>query len=219
MTTDPDRRDTPTAPDAVVTPSRPVCGRPKRQGSGPCTRPAGWGTDHLGVGACKLHGGNTNSGRVRAARDLVQREAAAALARLGEPDPVTNPVYRLQVLAGKAEQAMSIFEALVRELTADDIVTLDNFGAEHVRAVLAGFGDAMDRCHRMHADLVRLNLEERAQRLDEAQSRLVWTAVDRGLREALPPELYDEARRAVGRAARALVVEIEPALPAGTEEA
>lgn len=34
------------------------CGRTKRDGSGdPCELPAGWGTDHTGDGACKLHGG------------------------------------------------------------------------------------------------------------------------------------------------------------------
>lgn len=38
--------------------SFPPCGGLKRDGSGnTCTRPAGWGTDHPGVGKCKLHGG------------------------------------------------------------------------------------------------------------------------------------------------------------------
>lgn len=35
-----------------------VCGAQKRAGSGACQRPAGWGTDHVGEGRCKLHGGN-----------------------------------------------------------------------------------------------------------------------------------------------------------------
>ena len=39
-----------------------TCGRTKRDGSGdPCTRPAGWGTDHPGEGACKFHGGNAGA--------------------------------------------------------------------------------------------------------------------------------------------------------------
>ncbi|MFW5987868.1 MAG: hypothetical protein ACOCQA_00345 [bacterium] len=34
-----------------------ICGA-KTKGSGePCQKPAGWGTDHVGVGKCKLHGG------------------------------------------------------------------------------------------------------------------------------------------------------------------
>jgi hypothetical protein len=41
-----------------------VCGRPKRDGSGDeCGLPAGWGTEHVGDGACKLHGGATPRGR------------------------------------------------------------------------------------------------------------------------------------------------------------
>lgn len=33
------------------------CGAKKRQGEGTCALPAGWGTDHVGYGRCKLHGG------------------------------------------------------------------------------------------------------------------------------------------------------------------
>lgn len=33
-----------------------TCGRTNRSGD-PCELPAGWGTDHVGEGACKLHGG------------------------------------------------------------------------------------------------------------------------------------------------------------------
>jgi len=35
-----------------------ICGATKRDGSDDeCQLPAGWGTDHVGEGACKLHGG------------------------------------------------------------------------------------------------------------------------------------------------------------------
>lgn len=37
----------------------PLCFRPKKDGSGEmCENDAGFGTDHLGWGACKFHGGN-----------------------------------------------------------------------------------------------------------------------------------------------------------------
>ena len=39
-----------------------TCGARKRQPRCPCercARPAGWGTQHLGFGRCKLHGGAT----------------------------------------------------------------------------------------------------------------------------------------------------------------
>jgi hypothetical protein len=38
--------------------TRALCGARARSGK-PCRRPAGWGTEHAGYGACKLHGGST----------------------------------------------------------------------------------------------------------------------------------------------------------------
>jgi hypothetical protein len=43
------------------------CGAQTRSG-GQCRRPAGWGTDHVGSGSCKLHNGCTASGKAAAAR-------------------------------------------------------------------------------------------------------------------------------------------------------
>ncbi len=64
------------------------CGAKKRQGSGKCTQPAGWGTDHTGEGKCKLHGGGSKPkhgrystvkhGRIR---ELYEKFAA-------DPDPL-----------------------------------------------------------------------------------------------------------------------------------
>lgn len=47
------------------------CGAKTKQGKGPpCRRPAGAGTDHMGIGACKLHGGSTPNAGKAAARTL-----------------------------------------------------------------------------------------------------------------------------------------------------
>ena len=67
----------------------PICGAPRRQGvPGPCTRPAGWGTDHAGEGRCKLHGGGTpiTHGRY----STVKRERIRELIEQYEADP--NPL-------------------------------------------------------------------------------------------------------------------------------
>jgi hypothetical protein len=56
----------------------PKCGGKLRGGKdGTCTRPAGWGTDHVGIGACKLHGGNTRNHKTHA--ELVQAQHAVEL--------------------------------------------------------------------------------------------------------------------------------------------
>jgi hypothetical protein len=52
------------------------CGSKQRRRDGTCTLPAGWGTDHVGVGRCKLHGGNTPS-QVANARTEQARRAVA----------------------------------------------------------------------------------------------------------------------------------------------
>jgi len=39
-----------------------TCGAKTKGTGAPCRRPAGWGTDHAGVGRCKLHGGATPRG-------------------------------------------------------------------------------------------------------------------------------------------------------------
>ena len=46
-------------PGMAVERSYPTCGAIKRQGGDPCTQKAGWGTDHVGMGKCKLHGGKS----------------------------------------------------------------------------------------------------------------------------------------------------------------
>jgi hypothetical protein len=60
------------------TPRRDKCGGRKRGPEGGlCARPAGWGTQHPGYGACKLHGGSTPNHNAKAERlaagDLADR--------------------------------------------------------------------------------------------------------------------------------------------------
>lgn len=84
----------------------------KTRGGGRCQRPAGWGTDHVGVGSCKLHGGSTPAGRKSA-----QRQAAAnAVVTYGlsrEVDPHAALLEELHRTAGHVawlEQKIAGFE-------------------------------------------------------------------------------------------------------------
>lgn len=61
------------------------CGARKRQGSGCCRRPAGWATDHVGQGRCKLHGGATPSKHGR--YSTIRREPIRKLIDQYESDP------------------------------------------------------------------------------------------------------------------------------------
>lgn len=52
--------------NGLLKPKRSFCGARNRNGKGTCTQPAGWGTTHVGVGACKYHLGSTSVATARA---------------------------------------------------------------------------------------------------------------------------------------------------------
>ncbi len=58
--------------------AKKVCGAKTRAG-GKCQRGAGAGTDHVGHGKCKLHGGATRTGKVAAAKAEAVETAALLL--------------------------------------------------------------------------------------------------------------------------------------------
>lgn len=72
------------------------CGARKRQGEGTCTQAAGWGTDHVGAGPCKLHGGATWAHRAAAGREIAQRAVSTfGLPREVDPrDALLEEVHR-----------------------------------------------------------------------------------------------------------------------------
>jgi hypothetical protein len=74
------------------------CGATNRQGK-PCGKAAGWGTDHVGTGHCKLHGGASPNGRKHAQRE----QATQAVATYGLPrdiDPQAALLEELHRTAG-----------------------------------------------------------------------------------------------------------------------
>jgi hypothetical protein len=98
---------------------KPLCGG-KRRGEGAgktCTRPAGWGTDHVGTGRCKLHGGKTPSHQQAGQKALAERAVATfGLPREIDPrDALLEEVYRT---AG----AVDWLHQQVQALQVDDVV-------------------------------------------------------------------------------------------------
>lgn len=109
--------DSPTSPDRD---NDRFCGGKKRQGEGFCTRPAGWGTDHVGVGRCKLHGGGTPSHRVGARRRLqaqaVEGQIGALLAELELDAADVHPVEVILDAVRRAWAMVQVLGALVGEI-------------------------------------------------------------------------------------------------------
>jgi hypothetical protein len=95
----------------------PYCGALKKQPTVPgerCRRPAGWGTDHVGFGRCKLHGGATPFRHGRYSRVARQFHLPAVRAKM-EAYAVTTLIDLLTLLvadeARRLELLKTVFEA------------------------------------------------------------------------------------------------------------
>lgn len=63
------------------------CGAKTRSGT-PCKRPAGWGTDHVGSGRCKLHGGASHGRPIKHGRySKVARGSLISKIKMMQDDP------------------------------------------------------------------------------------------------------------------------------------
>src|SRR5258708_38977216 len=91
------------------------CGA-RTRAAGVCGLPAGWGTEHVGTGPCRVHGGNLPS-HVKRARRLA---AAAAVSRLGIP-VATTPEEALQSELARANGAVEWLSAKVSGLSDEAI--------------------------------------------------------------------------------------------------
>lgn len=154
------------------------CGGKRRaadSGGAPCTRPAGWGTDHAGTGRCKLHGGSTPS-HVQAGQKAM---AAAAVETFGLPrevdprDALLEEVYRT---AG----AVDWLTLKVRELQSADVVWgKAEESADDVK-YKAGVNvwiqlQQSERAHlvRVCKEAINAGIEERKVRLAEQQGSML----------------------------------------------
>ena len=94
---------------------KPKCGGKRRGTEGQCQRPAGWGTDHPGIGACKLHGGSTPNHHKNALKVQAQRDVTA----FGARTDITAPEALLELVQSKAAE-VAYWDGRVSELGDDD---------------------------------------------------------------------------------------------------
>jgi hypothetical protein len=174
---------------------RPVCGSQKRQSEGTCRQPAGFGTSHPGVGLCKFHGGSTPSQTRNALARSTEADARAILERLGEPEPLGDPVEELLRVGAEARAWQKIIRerlSELREFSKDDVALIDR-----ERAIVRLYTDSADRSHRVLVDLAKLGLDERMTRVREIQALRLVDAVGKVLSHpdlGLTPELQRQGR-------------------------
>lgn len=114
-------------------PGHERCGAQARQGEEgkTCGLPAGWGTEHVGVGRCRKHLGNT-ANHVAAAQ---RRQAEAAVTTFGLPRDV-DPASALLEEVHRTAGAVAWLELQVQALTPSEVVwgkteERDVTGGEH----------------------------------------------------------------------------------------
>ena len=94
------------------------CGAARRQGEGSCRRPSGWGTDHSGVGRCKLHGGCTPTHGRHAATSIATRVAQL----FGVPREDINPIDGLTEELQRSAGLIDSYEAMCAQLLPEEVV-------------------------------------------------------------------------------------------------
>lgn len=95
----------------LVPPDTTCNAHTKGKGTKLCSKQAGWGTDHLGYGRCKLHGGSLPNHRENAKR-LIAKEGVRAFALPLNIDPKDALLEELHRTAG----IIAFYEYQINEL-------------------------------------------------------------------------------------------------------
>lgn len=177
------------------------CGANRKQGRGPCTQRAGWGTPHLGLGPCKLHGG--------CAPGVVQkyeREAAMADMRfMGVPIDV-EPTDALLMAVRTAAGHLAYLTAKVSTVADDDVLESPNGRDQSLHVWGRLQQDAVDRLARVSKMALDAGVAERWVSLAQRAGEQIVGALEAAMRDVkLPPR---EAA-ALGRAFATQLVALE----------
>lgn len=157
-----------------------TCGSKLSKGKpGSCTRPAGWGTDHPGIGACKLHGGSTPSHKTAAVKEQARRDVALFAARR-DIDPGDALLELVQWTAGEVDYWRQEVQLLEREELTWGVTKVKEGGDDrgtteeakpHIAYVM--YTDASNRLKEYSVAALRAGVEERRVRIAEDMGRQI----------------------------------------------
>jgi hypothetical protein len=166
------------------------CGGKTRSG-GRCGHPKGYGTDHVGSGRCKFHGGASPNGRKAATKEAALTFARGALG--AEVD--TSPI-ELMADAGRLTRGLLIYYQ--HEIAAAATRKPKDGGPDFAR--IEELRPQFEAAIKLAKDVAKAALDagvaERRQRLMERQAQLLAAALADGLAEAFG-ELATVERRTV----------------------
>lgn len=176
-----------------------------------CTHERGYGTEHLGAGQCKFHGGSTKNGNKHGNVALVESEARRMLGIEGI-ESISDPYTELANLAAEVVTLKNILREKVEELT-----TLKDVGGDKVATqidvLMSAYERGLDRCERILTNMARLDLDGKIAalqaRVDANTAELVSSALTAALSSAaIEPDAMATILQHFGNALR------QPALKA-----
>lgn len=135
-----------------------------------------------GALVCRKHGAGAPQVRAAAARRVAEDEARRGLARLDAPS-VEDPLTELSKLAGQVVAWKDALAAKVNELTAVRYEAM-GAGTEQLRAEVALFERALDRCAAVLGLIAKLGIDDRLAAISERQADAVVRAVDAAIASA-----------------------------------
>jgi methylphosphotriester-DNA--protein-cysteine methyltransferase len=137
--------------------STPLCLAKKKNGT-LCRAFAGQGTDHLGIGRCKYHGGATSSHKKHARAVEIQRQMIV----LSEPSD-TDPLNSLLELHSRAAGQVSYAFQRIKDMTPDD------FASAEGQMFLKMYTDERERLARIAEVCARAGIEDKLLKIQERQ--------------------------------------------------
>ena len=159
----------------------------------------GWAVN--GSKVCSAHGGRAPQVKAKAAERVLEQQARRELARLDVP-PVDDPLTGMARIAGQVVAWKDVLAEKVNGLTS---LRYEGESGEQLRAEVALWERALDRCERFLTAMARMNIEERMARVTEKQAALVQDALHLVLGEmGFSLEQRRDAAARLGRHLRAV---------------
>lgn len=191
------------------------CGAKKRQGEGTCEKSAGWGTPHVGVGRCRLHGGNTRD-HVNAGQRELARKAMDTYGLPIEINPVDALLQEVSRTAGHVAwlgervKALTEAEAIWSTSSVVDKTATEFPGVDRTDSATAHAWIQLYQKERAHLvavakTAIAAGIAERQVKLAEAQGAMLAQVIRAVLDDlVLTPEQQARVPEIVPRHLRAI---------------
>jgi hypothetical protein len=164
-----------------------LCGARKKSDGSPCRKFAGEGTDHFGLGRCRLHGGATPSHKSHA----VGLAAKARMVKMGAPVEGVQPHEALLSLLRASAGHVGWLQA--------EIADLDDLGQHESAVLLQLYSEERDRLTRVAAECSRAGVADMEIKVAEAQITVLGESLYRACESV---GLTPDTMQALGAALR-----------------